>query len=1083
MKIKRILASLLVLAQMLGMSAVMAEETPLPAEATEETVVTEEAVPENEIRIYVATDGNDGNDGSFEKPVATVRRAIAIAQAKKPSSGGKTLAVTIRGGDYYLTAGIEIPTALSGTASNPFVIQNYNGEEVNIKGSTVLEPRNFKIIKDTTVLAKLPAETRKYVGVYELPKNLADAAKYTSFTDMGTNSTGNAIFLVDGQEQTLARWPNTGFDRTATVSNGELSFTGTEGKSRSKNWENATDMIACGYFDAEYSFTSVGVASVASGVITLKSKPYYGIVTNKRYYVQNLIEELDSPGEYYIDTNEAKLYYYPKYNIASSELEIATLTDPVFSGSNLQNVTIKGIGISNTRGHAISIPSAKNVTIDSCALTNIGWQGIVAENGTNVTIKNNSISHIGSSAITISGGDMTTLTESGNLIDNNHIYDFATTARTNNPGINLSAGVGTKITNNLFHSSPSQGIWFYGNEHKILYNEFYDLVNEPTDAGAIYTGRQGHMRGNEIAYNYFHDIDTTADKGGSIYVAGVYLDDLFSSVNVHHNVFYKCYLGVMIGGGRDNNFDNNIMLECDNAMFMDARGVGWAAKHALPPAGSGTGQVYNSVLNSPHDKEPWLSRYPELHAVAENIETLGLPAGNTIRGNVIEGYKANVIANEWYVHSTVENNFIDLALNKDSYQDYDGRNFALKQGSELAKKYPEAASIDMSKIGLRSDMAEKEAAKAQAVQYRLLMPLNGTADISNLGHTFTWESHVNASKYIVKVAEDPEMNNVIIDEETKYNSANIRFIPSGGKAYWWTVTAVNESQSMKGEYTQLGAPKLIISVKEEQIDKTELRNNLKTLTTLYNAIVEGTTAGTYKEGFKDKVNNLKLQMEAEVSSMTSLQKNINALNEQYEELLDSIKDNLNYDVVNVGDLLKDKGNWVYANSEGSYEDYYTWNDDGSLTLTGKEGRKNHYVNMIYDKPLGEGVAIKFGYNVTVSSNYCIVGLQNDATFLKGGYDIIIKQNQIEIQRYCGANDGIKSTALNFYTSDGKWVDLELGALKTGIGTYVYLIADGVMVDSFLDMDTPAWTGDSKFIFGNPSGTAADCFASIRAAQD
>ncbi len=59
----------------------------------------------------------------------------------------------------------------------------------------------------------------------------------------------------------------------------------------------------------------------------------------------------------------------------------------------------------------------------------------------------------------------------------------------------------------------------------------------------------------------------------------------------------------------------------------------------------------------------------------------------------------------------------------------------------------------------------------------------------------------------------------------------------------------------------------------------------------------------------------------------------------------------------------------------------------------------------------------------------------------------------------------------------------MGALKTGIGTYVYLVADGVMVDSFLDMDTPVWTGESKFVFGNPSGTDENGVAHIRAAQE
>ena len=74
-----------------------------------------------------------------------------------------------------------------------------------------------------------------------------------------------------------------------------------------------------------------------------------------------------------------------------------------------------------------------------------------------------------------------------------------------------------------------------------------------------------------MAYNYIHDIDTTADKSGSIFAAAIYYDDLMSSANTHHNILYKCNLGIMIGGGRDHRFENNIAADCENGLFFDAR--------------------------------------------------------------------------------------------------------------------------------------------------------------------------------------------------------------------------------------------------------------------------------------------------------------------------------------------------------------------------------------------------------------------------------------------------------------------------------------------------------------------------------
>ncbi len=1071
MKIKKIIAALLCMAQLFGMTAALAEDT---ADVTESEQVEAEATAEveipaaaNELRIFVSTDGSDSNDGSFSSPVATIEKGIGLATALKNQNKDKTVSVNIRGGDYYLTKGINLNN-ISGSAGAPFVIQNYNNEEVNLKGSVKLSPRGFSQLKDAETLARIPLDARKHIGVYDLSKSGVTLTPYT--VNDGTAMTGYTNLIVNGKEQTIARWPNTGFDRTAAGSN-YVTVIGEQGKARSTNWKTATNAIACGYFGNEYTYNQQPIISIEGGALTLGSNPYYGIYSGKRYLVMNLLEELDSPGEYYIDTSAKLLYYYPPYNIANAEIEIARLTDDVFYADKVSYITIKGIGIKNVRNYAIKISNSDNIIIDGCSIENVGNKGIVMENNTNAQIINNTISRVGANAIVISGGDKATLTHSNNLIDNNHLYDFAYRFKTNNGGI-LVTGCGTTMTHNLIHTSPSQGILFGDSaEHTIQYNEFYDLVNEPCDAGAIYMGRDYSGRGHEISYNYFHDIQTTADEGGSIFVAGVYLDDMYSSANVHHNVFYNCNLAVMFGGGRDNIFTDNILLDCGTGMFMDGRGVGWANYHTVPG-----GQAYNSISRVAYNQEPWKSRYPELAAMMDDVASIGIPNNNTITGNVMYNCMVNVVSNETKEYGDVSNNYDEKGSDFSFLEDYEGRNFELKDGSDIAKKYPKAAEIDMSVMGLREDKADAENAKATEESFRLITPMNGQTDISNLSQTFTWEPHNYASKYVVTIAEDIEMNNVVMTAESKSNSTDISFIPSGGKPYWWTVTAVNETQSLGGEFAQYGAPKLIISTQTEKTDKSELRSNITVLTKLNDAVVEGTNPGTYKKGFKAKVETLLEDATTAAGKTDILQKDIEAINDRYDELINSIKDNINYEVVNVGTLLKDQTNWVYE------DDCYTFNSDGSLILRGAN-KINHYRNMMYDKPLGDNVAIKFGYNVVVSSNYCIIGLQNDATFLSGGYNIIIKSNQIEIQRYVGGNNGIKSTVLNFYTSDGKWVDLEMGALKTGIGTYVYLVADGVMVDSFLDMESPYWTGDSKFVFGNPSGTSDECVTQIRAAQD
>ena len=334
------------------------------------------------------------------------------------------------------------------------------------------------------------------------------------------------------------------------------------------------------------------------------------------------------------------------------------------------------------------------------------------------------------------------------------------------------------------------------------------------------------------------------------------------------------------------------------------------------------------------------------------------------------------------------------------------------------------------------------------------------------------------------------MKNVVIREETVNNYLNVKNIPTGERIFYWTVTGVNYSQTLKNTFKQTGAPRMLTSYQYELTDKTQLENDLQVCQRLYDNVTEGTEAGTYKFGFKNKVKTALDNAQAIYGSATSLQKDIEDASTKINEVINSIPDNFNYDVVNMGDLLKDRENWKYASGhEGTAEGFWTWNADGSLSLTGENGRKNHYTICGYDKDLGRATAIKFGYKVNVSSNYCIMGLQpvtNGFLSAGKGYSLIIKSNQIEIQKYVPGYVGnaIKQQILNFYISDNKWVDLEMGALCVGVGTYVYLKADGNVIASFLDTDPPYWDPEAvKFIFTNPSGEMPECYASIRAAKD
>jgi hypothetical protein len=182
------------------------------------------------------------------------------------------------------------------------------------------------------------------------------------------------------------------------------------------------------------------------------------------------------------------------------------------------------------------------------------------------------------------------------------------------------AGVGIRASNNLIHDHPHCAILFSGNEHLIELNEIHHVCLETGDVGAIYTGRDYTFRGNVIRYNFIHH---TGGVGmGSM---GIYMDDCVSGTEIYGNVLWKLHRAVFLGGGRDFKVENNIFVDCDPAIELDARGLSktpvW---HDM---------VYKTMRQRLEEmnwtRPPYSTRYPDLADLQKYYSiNEGVPPGN-----------------------------------------------------------------------------------------------------------------------------------------------------------------------------------------------------------------------------------------------------------------------------------------------------------------------------------------------------------------------------------------------------------------------------------------------------------------------
>ena len=383
-----------------------------------------------------------------------------------------------------------------------------------------------------------------------------------------------------------------------------------------------------GFWVWDWADMRIPLAGVDAKARTVSLGPQQGrtfqLRTGQWWYAENILCELDSPGEWYLDRNTATLYFWPPAPLASGKAVVSVVRDMVrLSGAS--NITLRGMTIECGRGSAVVITGGANNRVVACTIRNMGNWGVRAVGGTGHGVSACDLYGNGQGGIHLEGGDRKSLTPGGHFADNNHIHHTARWDPVYQQAIALF-GVGNRATHNLIHDVPHVAIGFSGNEQTIEYNEIHNSVFQSNDAGAIYTSPPDEtwsMRGHRIRYNYLHHIRGFEGKG----CVGVYLDDCFSSADISGNIFFDVAMPILIGGGRDNLIGNNMFVQCGPAFSIDARGLGWA---------KGVGEfATRELIELNYKKPPWSVKYPELLGILED-EPLA-PKGNVVRKNVCFG--------------------------------------------------------------------------------------------------------------------------------------------------------------------------------------------------------------------------------------------------------------------------------------------------------------------------------------------------------------------------------------------------------------------------------------------------------------
>ena len=643
---------------------------------------------------YVAPNGNDSADGSESAPFATLAGAqkalrARIAAGNLPQGG---ITVYIRGGTYAMTEPLVMSAEDSGTAECPITWCAYEDEEVILNGGVFAKASDFKpasaeakaILRDQEAASDLLQLDLKALGI-----------------------TGTPELFINDTRCTVARFPN---DELIFMYNGESTNTVEDSTGTVSEWHSIKGVKVGGYLEVDYFYSTGNVTGISEGKV--QTDATFGTVTHFFYY--NIMDEIDMPGEYYIDADTNTLYILPTEDFDSAQIMFTQLAPvqngdvkpAMISGDGLQYTTFRGLTLQGCREGVFSFYNAQNVTVDNCVMRNNGGFGVELY-GFNNSVINSHLYNLGKSGISVGGSEWENMIPGNNLVDNNHIHDFSQNSVTYQGGVNItdSFDYGVTVSHNVIHGSNHAGIVGGCSDAIVEYNIIYDVCREAADAGAIYTGRY-EAQEQIYRYNLIYDIRNIYGWGSP---NGIYVDDGGS--------FKICYGNILInvagnafamGGGNNNQIYNNMMIECGTGIFYDSRQMpgGWEEDAAL----YADGLMWRCILSAKGYKtRNWMMRYPRvtLINISNDIDqtdswSLGSFGLTTIRGNVFAA--CGLTQNFEGVCSSfidVRDNVYYSTVSSVGFVDYEGMDLHLGDSTMVYNDIIGFSPIPVDEIGLR----------------------------------------------------------------------------------------------------------------------------------------------------------------------------------------------------------------------------------------------------------------------------------------------------------------------------------------------------------------------------------------------
>lgn len=622
----------------------------------------------NSALFYVATDGKDSNSGTREKPFATLTRARdAVRELKRKMPKGD-IAVIIRGGIYKLTETVVFGLEDSGSEDQEITYAAFPGEEPVF--SSGVKIGGWQKLEDYP--EAIPEVAQGKVWVADVPEAKGDKWRFRTLYDDGrrlprARSEGfKPTKLGAGERGGLGSILSPSEDK------GILHFP----EGALKNWVNLEDIEVELFPCSGFTMNILGLASVDEvNSIARTTIPATYVIGPVRSFVQpltqeeaplrkesvwveNVLEALDEPGKWVLNTQEGRLYLWPTDDAPGDNIVAPALTELIrvegevdhdgLVDEPLSHLVLRGLTFTHCDRDLWTLDDAaiqhdwemydkptalvrfratEHCMVDECRFTNSGGTGLRFDlHSQHNRVQRSLFEHLGQVGIFICGyGPGVKDVSCRNQVVNNHIHHCGQIYR-HCHGIIVWQSSENLVSNNFIHDMPRKAILVAGPRSRHFASgyeyvrECYRLPrrDEIGEAQQLdYVIPFLHVRNNVVERNHIYNILSIGEDGGGINLTGmcegnivrqnilhditntmtdaaIRLDGTGRGTMISENIVYDCACPAINARDRNNYIENNVMVNVATRRNWEQTG-----HYMFGP--EGTGRFQRNILYNSND--------------------------------------------------------------------------------------------------------------------------------------------------------------------------------------------------------------------------------------------------------------------------------------------------------------------------------------------------------------------------------------------------------------------------------------------------------------------------------------------------